>query len=289
MPKTRLNAPVIDRIKPLLARLPYLTDVQYWDGRPVDVNLDLFREHLRFDNISDSHLAAFGLPLSERDQAWTDISDPLIDPRYPLIISRSVRYQSNYQFWDHNLWKIIERSAFVGFKKDHEIFEYTFGIKIHFWDAPDVVTLARVIAGAKQFVCPNTRWVVPRWRYGRHRHLVGIERMHQKQGLTFSGLPSIRYVRRVWGRGQLFVVRCGSCWNRGKAMRRLSCEINGHLHGRKCRVQCTLCDDQVIGWSCSTAQEYTRAMSRSKYRVRRTGGSERVTLRRMPARGRHCS
>jgi hypothetical protein len=151
--KTKLNAAAIERFKPLLARVPYVTEVRLWNGEPVDVNLDAFRQHIRFNNVSDSHLAAFGLPLTERDRPWIEITDPLVDPRYPIIISRSVRYQGNHGFWESELPKFAAQAAYVGYAKDHEILEYTFGVKVHFWDAPDVVSLARVIAGSKQFIC----------------------------------------------------------------------------------------------------------------------------------------
>ena len=152
-PKTKLSAASIERFKPLLSRLPYVTEVRYWNGEEVDVNLDLFRQHLRFNNVCDSHLAAFGQPLTERDRPWIQIGDPLADSKYPIIIARSVRYHSNYPFWALNTPKFADRCAFVGLPKEHEIFEYTFEVKVHFWDAPDILTLARVIAGAQQVIC----------------------------------------------------------------------------------------------------------------------------------------
>jgi hypothetical protein len=151
--KTKLNPKSIERLRPLLARLPYISEVRLWNGETVDANLDTFRQHLRFNNVSDSHLTAFGLPVTERDRAWIDITDPQVNPRFPIIISRSVRYQGNHGFWESELPKFADRCAFVGFAKDHEIFEYTFGIKVHFWDAPDVISLAQVIAGAQQLIC----------------------------------------------------------------------------------------------------------------------------------------
>lgn len=152
-PATNLTAATIERIKPLLARVPYITEVRHWDGEPVDVNLDLFRAHMQAGNICDMHLAAFKLPFTERDRAWLQLDDPLSDPRFPIIVSRSVRYTSNYLFWVNALPQILNRSAFVGMAKEHDIFEYTFNVKMHFWDAPNILDLARVIAGSQQFIC----------------------------------------------------------------------------------------------------------------------------------------
>jgi hypothetical protein len=152
-PKTKLSAGSIARLKPLLARVPFIAEVRLWEGEPVEFNLDLFRQHLRFNNVCDSHLAAFGLPITERDRPWIEITDPMVDPRFPIIVARSVRYHSNYPFWAMNMPKIAERCAFVGLPKEHEIFEYTFEVKVHFWDAPDVLSLTRILAGAQQVIC----------------------------------------------------------------------------------------------------------------------------------------
>ena len=151
--RTRLSARSIDRLRPLLARLPYISEVRLWNGEPVDANLDTFRLHQNYNNVCDSHLAAFGLPFTERDRHWIDLTDPLVDSRFPIIIARSVRYHSNYVFWATHLPQFVERAAFVGLPKEHEIFEYTYETKVHFWDAPDILTLARVIAGAQQVIC----------------------------------------------------------------------------------------------------------------------------------------
>lgn len=152
-PKTKLTAGAIERLKTLMVRVPYITEVRHWNGEPVDANLDQFRNHLRFNNVCDSHLAAFGLPITERDRPWIDIKDPLVDARYPIIIARSVRYHSNYPWWAMNMPRIASQCAFVGLPKEHEIFEYTFEVKVHFWDAPDILTLTRILAGAKQVIC----------------------------------------------------------------------------------------------------------------------------------------
>lgn len=151
-PRTKLTAGAIESMKTLLARVPFISEVRLWNGEPVDANLDRFREHVRFNNLSDSSLAAFGLPSSERDRAWLDISDPLVDSRFPIIIARSVRYHGNYVFWALNAPKFAHQCAFVGMPKDHEIFEYTYEVKVHYWPTPDILTLARVIAGAQQFI-----------------------------------------------------------------------------------------------------------------------------------------
>jgi hypothetical protein len=149
--RTKMDAKSIDLLTPVLLQQPYIHEVRHWHGEPVDYDLDQFRMHLTFNNLSDSHLAAFGLPSSERDTAWIQVADPIVIPDRPYVINRSVRYHGNYSFWEGNLPQLAPKSVFVGYPKDHEIFEYTFSQKIQFYPTPEILTLARVIAGAQIF------------------------------------------------------------------------------------------------------------------------------------------
>jgi hypothetical protein len=150
--RTKLNAEAIESIKPLLLQQPYIQEVRHWHGETVDHDLDEFRRHNTFNNLSDSHLAAFGLPPSERDTAWLTVADPIAIPGRPIVINRSVRYHGNYTFWECNLPQLKNISVYVGYPKEHEIFVYTFGHEVPYYATPDILTLARVIAGAQQFV-----------------------------------------------------------------------------------------------------------------------------------------
>jgi hypothetical protein len=149
--RTKLTARTIVSLTPLLRQQPYVHQVCFWEGQPVNYDLDQFRLHIRFHNLSDSHLQAFRLPFSQRDLAWLTVADPIVIENRPLVISRSVRYQGNHTFWEDYLPKFKDRCVFVGFPKDHEIFEYTFGHKVLYYPTPDLLTLARVIAGCEQF------------------------------------------------------------------------------------------------------------------------------------------
>jgi hypothetical protein len=74
--RTKMGQAVIESAMPFLKLQPYLQDVRPWQKEPVDVDLDQFRGHIRYNNLSDSHLAAFNLPLTERDSAWLTIDEP---------------------------------------------------------------------------------------------------------------------------------------------------------------------------------------------------------------------
>jgi len=52
--RTKLNPAAIETLRPLLAAQPYVAEVRVWRGEAVDVDLDVFRMHLK-DHISDAH------------------------------------------------------------------------------------------------------------------------------------------------------------------------------------------------------------------------------------------
>jgi hypothetical protein len=80
--RTNLTTESIESLRPLLLQQEYIVDVQLWYGETVDHDLDAFRRHNRFNNLSDAHLAAFELPFAERDRAWLTIDQPIaIDGR----------------------------------------------------------------------------------------------------------------------------------------------------------------------------------------------------------------
>jgi len=151
--RTRLTAASIDSLKPLLLLQPYITDVQYWEGQPIDFDLDLFRCHVRkHNNLSDCHLAVFGLPNSERDTAWLTVPEPIRVEGKTICISRTVRCHGNHGFWELSMPLLKPISIFLGLPKEHEIFVYTFGHDLPYHPTKDVLELARVIAGMEQFV-----------------------------------------------------------------------------------------------------------------------------------------
>jgi len=150
--RTSLTAEAIQEFTPLLQMQPFIQEVQPWRGQTVEYDLDQFRRHIKFNNLSDSHLTAFGLPLAERDTAWLKVDNPIFVKGRPVVINRTARYHANYLFWVYTLDKLLPHCIFVGYPKEHEIFEYTFKRQVQYFPTPDILTLARVIAGAEYFV-----------------------------------------------------------------------------------------------------------------------------------------
>jgi hypothetical protein len=150
--RTKMSAATVASAIPFLKLQPYLIDVRPWQHEPVDVDLDVFRCHIRFNNLSDSHLAAFELPLSERDTAWLMVDEPTVIPDRPIVLARNFRYQGNDALWETYLPQFKTRAVFVGHPKEHEIFVHTFGHEVPYYPTPDILSLARVLAGAQQFI-----------------------------------------------------------------------------------------------------------------------------------------
>jgi hypothetical protein len=149
---TKMNAAIVDSAIPFLKMQPYLQDVRAWHGEPVDVDLDQFRLHIRFNNLSDSHLAAFNLPLTERDTPWLCVDEPVAVPDRPLILARNLRYHGNDSLWESYLPQIKHMAAFVGSPLEHEVFVKTYGHEVPYLHTPDILSLARVLAGCRQFI-----------------------------------------------------------------------------------------------------------------------------------------
>jgi hypothetical protein len=150
--RTKLNAAIIDSAAPLLRMQPYIQEVRHWHGEPVDVDLDQFRRHIRFNNLSDSHLAALGLPLTERDAPWLSVDAPARIADRPLALARNFRYHGNDDFWEGTLAEIKDRAFFVGHPKEHDVFVHAFGHDVPYVPTPDLLSLARVLAGCEQFI-----------------------------------------------------------------------------------------------------------------------------------------
>ena len=149
--QTRLNLEAINSLRPLLIKQPYIEDVRVWQGEPVEHNLDQHRE-VPGKNLCDVHLKLFNLPTEQCGTAWLTNIEPEVDPAHPIVLARSLRYVSNYDFWLGALPQIHQQSVFVGTPLEHQVFEHVFGYSVLYKPTPTILDLARVIAGCAQFV-----------------------------------------------------------------------------------------------------------------------------------------
>jgi hypothetical protein len=150
--RTKLNCDSIMQIMPFLKLQHGIFDVKIWSSQSIDYDLDQFRLHIKHNNICLSHLRAFKLSPKFAQHPWLNFPS-IRTLKKPYLIARSVRYHGNYSFWEEILPKIAADSLFIGFKKDHEIFEYTFGHPVEYYETPTIMDLAETIHSCKKIYC----------------------------------------------------------------------------------------------------------------------------------------
>ena len=161
--KTKFNKTSFDFIKPLIESQPYIKEVKIYNKeQKIDYNLNLFRykfsdpnSRSKTKNLLDLHLEAFDLPTWNPNEGWLTVTEPIQLERSTLV-SRSPRMQSNFPWFQCQKFKFRDKAIFIGLPKEHDIFEYTFDIKIPYHPVKDALELARVIAGCKAFVANST-------------------------------------------------------------------------------------------------------------------------------------
>jgi hypothetical protein len=156
--KTKLNESSINSLIPLLKLQNYIVDVKIWRGELITHDLNGFREvysspnrRSKNGNLCDLHLQKFNLPFSETEKAWLETPQPTVLDR-KVVIARSPRVQG--AFGVLNAWKheLKNKAVFVGVPKEHEFFEWTFGISIPYHKTETIMELASVIKGSEQFI-----------------------------------------------------------------------------------------------------------------------------------------
>jgi hypothetical protein len=156
--RTRLVKDTIDFISPIIKSQPYIKDVKYWEGEHVTFNLDEFRQKFndpyrrsKTSNLADLHLEQFKLPFSEVEKPWLEVDgDIKLDRK--MIVSRSPRVQGGFGWLNANKFVLRDQAIFVGIPKEHEFFEWTFGIEIPYYKTDTVIELAKVIKGSEIFI-----------------------------------------------------------------------------------------------------------------------------------------
>jgi len=159
--KTSFNKKSYDYIYPLIKAQPYISDVREWNGENCDYNLNNYR--IKFNdgtcktsNLIDNQLDVFNLPLyTDHNESWLSVNNTIKLDR-DIILTRTPRYQSNYTWFYINKYKLEKAAIFVGLPKEHEYFEWTFGIKIPYYKVKDALEMAEVLAGCRAFVCNST-------------------------------------------------------------------------------------------------------------------------------------
>jgi len=152
--RNKFNANGYATIRPLLLQQPYLTDVQVWQGQAVAYNLDQARRLMSDQrlNLVALWLKAFNLNPAIFNQPWLTINDPPLRLHKPMLVNRTCRYHSKYHWWAANAPALAQQAIFLGFEKEHEIFEYTFDVKIEFFKARDALHIAQLLLGSQWLI-----------------------------------------------------------------------------------------------------------------------------------------
>ncbi|MDP9174552.1 MAG: hypothetical protein M3O30_11890 [Planctomycetota bacterium] len=152
--RCKFNQAGYDFIRPLLMEQPYLQDVRIWSGEPIQYNLDSSRLHMGDvrTNLAVFYMRAFGLDETVVHQSWLSLKSSPISLPKPIIVNRTVRYQSKYHWWELNIRPLLAQAVFMGLEKEHEIFEYTFDCKIDFHKGADALEIARILAGSQLLI-----------------------------------------------------------------------------------------------------------------------------------------
>lgn len=160
--KTKFNETSFNFLYPLLKAQSYLNEVKIWKNEEVDYNLNNFRygfndpnTRSKTKNLLDLHLETFSLPEHNPNEAWLKPTiRSTIDRK--IIVCRSPRMQSNFPWFQSNKFLFRDKAIFVGLEKEHEFFEWTFGIKIPHYKVKDSLDMCNLIAGCELFVANST-------------------------------------------------------------------------------------------------------------------------------------
>lgn len=151
----------VDNIRPLLEAQPYVDRCSYTHGTPYSTDFDLNafrkswskRSDADFVSIFQLHQRQFGVAWPP-DKPWLTVPNPVVIPGHDIVVSRSARYHNSKFPWSELVRKYGARMIFVGNESEASLFD-GFGapnIRIPWDETKDMLSLARIIAGAKVFV-----------------------------------------------------------------------------------------------------------------------------------------
>lgn len=144
-----------DSIRPLLAAQTYIKSVEWGSHRGASHDFSLFRRnHIYGENLAQWQARGFGIEISE--DPWLSV-EPSHVASGRTIFARSARYHNPMFDWRAQIKRSI-RPLFVGTPAEHEAFQKAFACKIDYLPTPNLLDLAQVIAGCREFVgnqsCP---------------------------------------------------------------------------------------------------------------------------------------
>lgn len=143
-----------DAIKPLLLAQDYVTDVVWGEG----IDMTNFRtvERAPNENLTERQARHAGIwPVDMRP--WLTV--PTFTKHNRIIVANSGRYPNPHGFpWDDVVKTYGARLLFVGLPSEHAAFEKMAGLSIEHANTPNLLEMAKLMAGAPQVIanqsCP---------------------------------------------------------------------------------------------------------------------------------------
>ena len=146
---------------PLLKAQSYLDDVDLYTGEPshawkqYDVNASEYhKDELGTRNLTFFHAKKYRLDIKNLNEPWIEVGDEFkLDPKKDMVISRSMRYRGNDNFYYFNKDAINERGIFVGLYEEFQDFVQRFGCtNVPYIQTDTALDLAQVINGCNTFI-----------------------------------------------------------------------------------------------------------------------------------------
>jgi hypothetical protein len=154
-----------ESIKKLIELQPYIHNVVVTDHPPEGIDLNLFRQHAgHHSNLVEAHFKGQGIPI---DETWRDGWLTLPEPNFQLfpgkkysVINRTTNYADPNFDWAKEveyLLTISDKVYFLGYVKEWQLFNNTFGTNVEFADL-DFKHGAYLIKNAVMFTGCYSAW-----------------------------------------------------------------------------------------------------------------------------------
>lgn len=153
-----------DSLTEFMTHQSYVKSWNVWNGEPVDHALEYSGHEIikQQGNYSWGYARAQGIDpdLHYNEfmlQPWVEVPDPIKIPGRPIVVNRINRHLYGCQIQDPNWVNFFDRGladvgVYIGKPEEHAWFESVFGVKIPHYETKSIMDVARVIAGAEQFI-----------------------------------------------------------------------------------------------------------------------------------------
>ncbi len=153
-----------DALKPFMDSLPYINKFEVYTDQHIDHQLEEagFTIVKQNGNYMYSYAEALGIDFYKHYkefmyQPWLEVKDPIRVPGKPIVINRVNRHlygcDPEAKAWREFFKKgLSDMAVYVGKESEHAWFEQSLGVKIQHYKTENILEVARVIAGAEQFM-----------------------------------------------------------------------------------------------------------------------------------------